>query len=384
MSIRALCLVAMTAVLALIVPSFASAHGGHGQTWPQAGHDFGWWGHGHHHGDHGPKAPPALSPPLAQGLAGPLQIAVGDRGDVFVAQGFAPVLTHITRKGTTDLPVPGLDGIDTDGWRVLYTTRNGEEPTDPGFSSFLNRLKPDGSGRPLADLWLYEQQANPDQFNHYGFESITPECAAQLPPQVGPAQYTGQLDVNPYGVAIDGRRTYIADAGGNDVVEVRHGDIRTVAVLPPQPLTVTDAVAAALGLPDCAKGLTYAFEPVPTDVEVGRDGYLYVTTLPGGPEDPSLGARGSLYRIDAGTATCSGSRRASPARRTSRSAPSGIYVSELFGGRISRAQNGGPVPFLDVASPAGLEYSGGKLYVGYDVFANGSVATIGLRGGWDH
>ena len=72
MRIRALCLVAATAALALSATSIASANGGHRQTWPQSGHDFGWWGPGHHHdGGHGPKAPPALSPPLAQGLAGP-------------------------------------------------------------------------------------------------------------------------------------------------------------------------------------------------------------------------------------------------------------------------------------------------------------------------
>jgi hypothetical protein len=32
---------------------------------------------------------------------------------------------------------------------------------------------------------------------------------------------------------------------------------------------------------------------VPTDVEVGPLGQPWVSTLPGGPEDPSLGARGS-------------------------------------------------------------------------------------------
>ncbi len=61
-------------------------------------------------------------------------------------------------------------------------------------------------------------------------------------------------------------------------------------------MKVTKESAAALELPDCVVGVTYAFEPVPTDVEVGKDGYLYVTTLPGGPESPALGARGSSGR----------------------------------------------------------------------------------------
>src|SRR4029450_3789544 len=74
--------------------------------------------------------------------------------------------------------------------------------------------------------------------------------------------------------------------------------IRTLAVLPSQPLKITEDIAHAQGLPDCVIGVTYRFEAVPTDVEVGRDGYLYVTTLPGGPEDPSLGARGKVYRVN--------------------------------------------------------------------------------------
>ena len=57
-------------------------------------------------------------------------------------------------------------------------------------------------------------------------------------------------------------------------------------------------VAAAFGLDPCVVGHTYAFEPVPTDVEQGPGGKLYVSTLPGGPEDGSLGPLGSVYLVD--------------------------------------------------------------------------------------
>lgn len=48
----------------------------------------------------------------------------------------------------------------------------------------------------------------------------------------------------------------------------------------------------------CVVGHEYAFEPMPTDVEIGPDGWLYVSSFPGGPEDPSLGARGAIFRIN--------------------------------------------------------------------------------------
>ena len=58
--------------------------------------------------------------------------------------------------------------------------------------------------------------------------------------------------------------------------------------------------------PACVVGEEYAFEPVPTDVEFGPDGWLYVSSLPGGPEDASLGARGAVFRVNpwTGHTTC--------------------------------------------------------------------------------
>ena len=154
-------------------------------------------------------------------------------------------------------------------------------------------------------------------------------------------------------------------------------------VLPPQPAVITAAGAAANHLPACAVGLTYNFEAVPTDVEVGRSGVLYVTTLPGGVEDASLGARGSVYRII-------------PRSHKARKIATGllgatnlalgrhgeIYVSEIFANKVSRIVHGGPRTVLDLPTPAGLEYANGKLYVGYDVLGptarsrrSGSVVT---------
>jgi hypothetical protein len=142
---------------------------------------------------------------------------------------------------------------------------------------------------------------------------------------------------------------------------------------------VTAENAAIVGLPECAIGLTYNFEPVPTDVEVGRWGILYVTTLPGGPEDPSLGARGAVYAVNPWNGDVwpvaggfAGATNLAIGKHGT------IYVAELFGGRVSKIVDGAPETVIELAQPAALEYANGKLYVSYDVFGSGKIATIRL------
>lgn len=331
---------------------------------------------GHHGGGGGGE--PTLSDPLVSGLAGPLQIAVDD-DTVYVAQSFAGVLTIVSDDGRTDLPVPNLDGIDASHGRVLFTTRADAPPGVPPDFATLNRLKRDGSSTQIADLMAYEETANPDQVNTYGFESIPDDCAAQLPPELGPPTYSGQPDSNPFAVAITRHGAYVADSGANAILSVsKRGRIRTVAVLPPQPATITPEAVAGLGLPDCTLGLTYLFEPVPTDVEVGHGGQLYVSTLPGGPEGPELGARGSVWRINPRTGQAKMLGSGFLGATALALGPHGIYVSEIFAGQVSKLGRHGPEPLVQLAPPAGLEYADGKLYVAYDVFGNGSVATISL------
>ena len=76
------------------------------------------------------------------------------------------------------------------------------------------------------------------------------------------------------------------------------GRIKTIAVLPPRPEVISQEQAESFGFPACTFGKTFNFEPVPTDVEVGRNGEPYVSSLPGGPEDASLGARGGVFRVN--------------------------------------------------------------------------------------
>jgi hypothetical protein len=326
-----------------------------------------------------PAAAATVSEPIIDGLAGPLQLAVGSDGTIYVSQTFAGTLTAVRKKSTTDLvSAPGTDisGIDAKGRGTVTYTTSGE--SDNGPFALVKRVLPNGHARTLGDVGTYEATVNPDRINSYGFQGLTPACAAMVPEEIGGEPYPGIIDSHPYSVAILPGSRVVADAGGNDIVRVAsNGRITTVAVLPPIPFVVTADVAAGLGLPDCVVGKTYNFEPVPTDVELGPNGLLYVSSLPGGPEDESLGARGSVFSVNLATGNVTKVAGGFLGATNLAIAPNGtIYVAELFGGRISRVSGGGAVPVVDVPSPAGLEWARGKLYATVDVFGNGAVVTI--------
>ena len=170
---------------------------------------------------------------------------------------------------------------------------------------------------------------------------------------------------------------YVADAAGNAILKVsKKGKVSTYFVLRPQKAVVTAEAAALFGLPDCAIGATYAFEPVPTDVEVKRQGYLIVSMLPGGPEDASLGARGGVIRIGGDGEYSNLASGFLGATNVAIGKGGRIYVAELFANRVSVLRDGVVKTVADVPSPAGVEYANGMLYVSTDVFANGSIVTI--------
>jgi len=323
--------------------------------------------------------------PIAQGLAGPLQIDVGPSGTVYVAESFSGALRLIDRGGVVSPPLATnptgeIGGVAARGNTIAYSTndRVGPPPGEAVVSDLVVLKK--GVVTLRVDLLAYEQTENPDLVNTYGFASISPECAAQLPEFIGPANYQGIIDSHPYALANADDGWYVAEAGGNAILHLSSaGEVTTVAVLPPQATVVTAEAAAGLGLPACTVGLTYSFEPVPTDVEVSGDGTLYVTTLPGGPEDPSLGARGAVHHVDPTTGTVELVAGGFLGAVNVAVGGGQVYVSELFANRVSVVTPDGPKVVAALSQPAGLEWARGRLYVSYDVFGNGSVGTIALH-----
>jgi hypothetical protein len=321
---------------------------------------------------------------LAKNLAGPLQLSVSARG-VLVGQSFGGAVTVVGPDGSLTNLVEG-QAVDAVAWQpggaALFTSTDPSAADAQGVAQAeLRRVDRNGTVHTIADTRAYEEANNPDAGNHYGLQDLDPDCASQLPPGQEILPYTGVLDSHPYAIATVGSTAYIADAAGNDILAVdANGAIRTVAVLPPQPLVVTADQAAANHLPDCIVGKTFNFEPVPTDVEFGPGG-LYVSTLPGGPEGPSLGARGSVYKINPVSGRARRIATGFAGATNLAIGPNGaIYVAELFGNQVSRVVNGHGVPVVSIKSPAAVEYWNGDLYISAraTTHASGKILRITL------
>lgn len=321
---------------------------------------------------HGSGGALAHSPKVLNNkVIAPFGMAIAGQ-DVWYTDGFVGTVNKISRGSDTVVttgPQSEVAGIDViQGGRTFAFTSSND---DHSATTLTIRTK----GRPdvVADLSGYEKNANPDGGSTYGVVSGGTSCAPgelddffmkafQLP-----ATYKGQIDSHPYAVAYLGDGSWaVADAGGNDVLRVdRHGHVSTIAVLPPQPVTLSADQVAGLGAPSCLAGATYNFEPVPTDVERGEDGKLWVSTLPGGPEDPSLGARGSVYKVN-------------PWKHSTKRIATGflgatdlalghdgaVYVAELFAGKVTRLKHGHTSTAVTTDRPLSIEIKGGSLYVG--------------------
>jgi len=267
--------------------------------------------------DHGPTAPTsgptaARTPAPAAGggvtvvmtgLNSPKQLAFGPEGALYVAESgtgaengpsipagdrgadaFYSGTGSVSRlwKGRQERIVTGLPSLAAGGGAVtgpqdiafqgrgnMYVTIGlGADPALRAGLGALGRgiatlvvVRPNGNWQVESDLGAYEDQANPDG---------------------------GLEDTNPYGVLAEGGRQYVADAGGNALLEVApNGKISTLAVFP------------NFALPP---GLPFPFrssQAVPTEVERGPDGALYVSTLSGVPFLPGVAV---IYRVTPGAA----------------------------------------------------------------------------------
>lgn len=302
---------------------------------------------------------------LSSAVTAPYQLAA-THGTIFVGDGGTSSVLKYSH-GRLSTVASGPAGGEVSGVAVnrrgdlAWTSSVGDET---GITVSQLTVRPRRGAAFTVDLKAYEAAHNPDAGVRYGIDNPT-DCQSKAFEPLGGATYTGLVDSHAYAVAPLGRDAWVvADAGGNDLLKVdRRGRVSTLAVLPRQATTITAAAAGALGLPDCVVGAVYHFEAVPTDVEPSGHG-LVVSLLPGGPEDPSLGARGAVYAVSlnghahrlAGGFLGATNVAVGPRGR--------IYVAEFFAGRISVIERGSVRPYTELPGVLSLVWSKGGLYAG--------------------
>lgn len=304
---------------------------------------------------------------LATGVGAPFQIATRGK-TVFYTDGFAGTINKVTKRGPKVVArVPAVAGIEFGNrGRTMAIAHGGGDPSGPPARVTLVRR---GKAPVVAKVDQYENTVNPDRNRTYGITTgASPQCRTELAtpqpdsPPPPPATYKGIKDSHPYQLEpLRGGAFALADAGVNGILRIgKRGGISLIALLPPQPVTLTTAQARAMGVPSCA-GETYAFEPVPTDVEWAH-GALWVTTLPGGPENPTLGARGSVYKIKRGVVTkVAGGFLGATNLAVVRGR---IYVTEFFAGKVTKLGKGGRFTRYGIPGAVSVEATGRHLYVG--------------------
>lgn len=317
---------------------------------------------------------------VIDGLVGPLGLAVGDDGTIYVTEalgffGGSGRLIAIDKHGDVEVLVddgPGTEiaGVDATGNGNVVFTRGGHLDVT-GHDTTVYRLNGTHETK-LASLWEFDQANNPDGAQSYGLlDGANEACLEQVASAGYPAVYTGAPDSHPYAVAIVPGGYAVADAAANTVFMVSNsGHVSTLATLP----AVQQELTGDEGFPACA-GETYHGEPVPTDVELGPDGDLYVSLLPGFPESPGAG---QVWSIDGktGALTLIADGLTSPVDIAV--ADDGtIYVAELFASQISMISGGVVSFYTPLLLPGAIEIGrDGSIYATTDVFGNGAVVRL--------
>jgi hypothetical protein len=177
------------------------------------------------------------------------RVASGLPSTFIVEEGFATGPNDISFVGRGNAYVPI-------GWGADPALR--EQMGEVGaLTGTLVKVEPSGQWRVVADIAAFEASGNP----------------------AGGSPYS-----NPYGVLAEAGGRFVVDAGGNSLVEVAaNGNVSLVATFPstaaPPPFNQSEAV--------------------PTKIERGPDGALYVSTLSG---VPFLAGSAVIYRVVPGQA----------------------------------------------------------------------------------
>jgi len=317
---------------------------------------------------------------IAGHLVSPLTAAITTTGTAYVSQNFAGSLVKIRPGHSPRTIFQAPKGVEVGAASV----REGVvtfSVTGKKRQAVLQRDKA-GHVTTVANVGAYEKRKNPDSGVTYGFRDIKKACASKFPKGF-PVKYKGIVDSHPYATDSGFGSLWVADAAGNDILRIENGHIIDSILLPPVPIKISAKAAKANHVPACAAGLTYWFEPVPTDVEAAK-GQLYVSALTGGPEDNSLGKKSRVYTISPVNAEPTLLAKGFAGAVGLAVTPGGdVYVSQLFGGVISKLRDGSSVPhtWRSAVQPAAVEFVKGKVYATTNVLAKTPAGRLVRFGG---
>jgi len=301
---------------------------------------------------------------LAKKLFSPLSLAVDEEGTRWFSQNFAGVLLRQTPGGKPEVVYEGPKGAEVGAVSATNGVVTFAVSQGNNAKGTIYRQDQLGAVTRVGKIHPVEKKLNPDGKVKYGFRHLTASCLKKLPKGI-PAAYTGVPETHPFATVVHDGTTYVADAGANAIFQIDpEGTVSPLAVIPPARAVVTKAFAKAQKLPACTIGKAYYFESVPTDVEHGPDGKLYVSALPGGPEDGSAGALGTVYSVNPSTGKVKKVVGGLVSAKDLAVAENGdVYVAELFRGRIAKIKHGTtkvktlvelPLPGTIEVGPAGV------------------------------
>lgn len=279
-------------------------------------------------------APPPPFVPIASGFDGPLHIAFGPGNSLYVASAGlngSPGIDKVNLKSGAvrriTTPNGFAPGIDVRGnGNVLFTLSEGAGPEEQG-PTWLKRVNASGRVTTVADMLAIERRLNPD-----GQDPNAPDAES-----------------NPYSVLALPGRTIVADAAGNSLIELRpHRRARVLTAFP---------VFAAPGCQNANPGVGALCDPVPTDVEMGPDGYLYVSGL--GAE-----VQGHIYKVNARTGAIVRTwGDLPPLTGIDVDRDGTIYAAALFTNQVFRIGCRGGTTVAEIPAPADVELGHGMVLV---------------------
>lgn len=277
-----------------------------------------------------PPPLPAGVTVLASGFQQPAHVAFGPHGTLYVADiGSMQISKVKLRTGASWVVTDKLGfaaGVDVGRDGHVYATSVLGNPEEGAVPARVVRLGHHGTAKVVVDTLAYERAHNPD----------------------GQSQAVDSVS-NPYSVLKLRDRLIVVDAGANDMLVVRGHHVRTLTVFP-----VSHAGPCATQ-PENDPG-TFGCDPVPTDVEMGADGYLYVS---------GLGAfvEGHIWKVNPRTGAIVRSWGGLPPLTGLAIGKHGtIYAASLVANQVLRIR-GGDIDVAEIPGAADAEYGHGMLVV---------------------